>query len=129
VGEVVVSDAETVVPVAFALAEPSRASGVAVEYQPRPKTSVFPATTLVEYPRPHDEDAQFGLYPFWTSEGELAATVTEFDTPSVKASPRVSVGVDGGLWPYHPSAKASVFPEATFEVNARPQDAELQFEL
>ena len=51
------------------------------------------------------------------------------DTPRVKVSPRVSVGVEGGLWLYHPSAKASVFPETTFEVNARPHEAELQFEL
>ena len=56
-------------------------------------------------------------------------TWTEFDAPSANVLPRVSVGVEGGLWPYHPSANASVFPEATFEVNARPQEAELQLEL
>jgi len=54
---------------------------------------------------------------------------TELDTPSVKVSPRVSVGVEGGLWPYHPSAKARVLPAVTEEVNASPHRAALQFEL
>jgi len=51
------------------------------------------------------------------------------DTPRVKVSPRVSVGVDGGFWPYHPSAKARVSPAVTDEVNARPHEEELQFEV
>jgi len=54
---------------------------------------------------------------------------TEFETPSVNVLPLVSVGVEGGLWLYHPSAKARTFPEATFEVNARPHEEELQFEV
>ena len=43
--------------------------------------------------------------------------------------PRVSVGVEGGFWFPHPSAKASVFPEATFELYARPHSEEAQFEV
>jgi hypothetical protein len=42
-------------------------------------------------------------------------TVTEFDAPRVKVSPRVSVGVDGGLWPDHPRPKARTFPEVIDE--------------
>jgi hypothetical protein len=56
-------------------------------------------------------------------------TVTEFEAPSVKASPRVSVGEEGGLWLDHPRPKARTFPDATFELNARPQLEELQFEV
>jgi hypothetical protein len=54
-------------------------------------------------------------------------TVTEFEAPRVNESPRVSVGVEGGLWLDHPMPKARTFPEATFELNARPQLEELQF--
>jgi hypothetical protein len=54
--------------------------------------------------------------------------VTEVDAPSVKVSPRVSVGEEGGLCPDHPRPKARTFPETMFEVYASPQLAELQLE-
>jgi hypothetical protein len=56
-------------------------------------------------------------------------TVTEFDAPSVKVFPRVSVGVEGGLCPDHPRPKARTFPEVTDEEKASPQLEELQFEV
>src|SRR5207249_8877872 len=77
-----------------------------------------------------EAELQFELYFFWTSVGGSPLRAeTELDTPRVKVSPRVSVGVEGGLWPYHPSAKARVLPAVTEEVNASPHEAELQFEL
>ena len=54
-------------------------------------------------------------------------TLTELDAPSVNVSPRVSVGVEGGLWPYHPRPYTDVFPAVTDEEYASPHEEELQF--
>jgi hypothetical protein len=89
---------------------------------------VLPVETEDVYVDPHEAELQFDTYFFCTSEGALPPTVTEFEAPSVKVLPRVSVGVEGGPCPDHPSPSARTFPEATFEVNASPQLAELQFE-
>jgi len=63
---------------------------------PRANASVFPETTFEVYARPQDEEAQFEVYLFWTREGGVVPVVeTEFEAPSVKVSPRVSVGVAG----------------------------------
>ena len=97
---------------------------------PSAKASVFPEATFELYARPHNEEAQFEVYLLWTRVGGVVlGAETELETPRVKVSPRVSVGVEGGLWPYHPSAKARVLPAVTEEVNASPHEAELQFEL
>ena len=99
-------------------------------YHPSANASVFPEATFEVNARPHEAELQFELYLFWTSVGGLPlGAETEVDTPSVKVSPRVSVGVEGGFWPYHPSAKARVLPAVTDDVYARPHEAELQFEL
>src|SRR5437867_12511114 len=99
-------------------------------YQPSANASVFPEATFEVNARPHEAELQFELYLFWTSVGGLPlGAETEMDTPSVNVSPRVSVGVAGGFWLYHPSAKASVLPAVTDEENPRPHGAELQFEL
>jgi hypothetical protein len=71
---------------------------------------------------------QFETYFFCTSEGEEPAA-TELEAARVKVFPRVSVGVEGGLCPYHPSPRARMFPEVTEEENASPQFAALQFEV
>jgi hypothetical protein len=46
----------------------------------------------------------------------------------VNVLPTVSVGVDGGFWPYQPSAYASVSPAETDDVNPRAHAAALQFD-
>jgi len=96
---------------------------------PRPKTRISPAVTEEVNAAPQLVELQLATYIFCTSDGVAPPAVTELDAPSVNVLPRVSVGVEGGFWPDHPSAKASVFPETTVEVNARPHEAELQFEL
>jgi len=72
---------------------------------------------------------QFARYLSWTTVGEAGLTVTDWDAPTVKESPRVSVGTEGAAWFAHPSAYTRVFPEATFEEKASPQEAALQFEV
>src|SRR5438445_5940015 len=53
----------------------------------------------------------------------------EFEAPSWKKSPRVSVGVDGGLGAAHPRPKTRVSPKATGLANwPAPQLLVLQFE-
>ena len=96
---------------------------------PRPKTRISPTVTEEVNAAPQLAELQFGTYFLCTSESVPPPAVTELDAPSVNVLPRVSVGVEGGFWPDHPSAKASVFPATTFEVYARPHEAELQFEL
>ena len=99
-------------------------------YHPSANASVFPETTFEVNAKPQEAELQFELYLFWTSVGGLPlGAETEVDTPSVNVSPRVSVGVEGGFWPNHPSAKARVLPAVTGDGYARPHEAELQFEL
>ena len=83
--------------------------------QPRPKTRVLPAVTDEENPREHVAELQFPVYLCWIIAGVGGLTVSDCDAPRVKASPRVSVGADGGFWFAHPRPKARVLPEVTDE--------------
>jgi hypothetical protein len=90
---------------------------------------VFPVLTDDPNASPQLAALQFDAKPFWTTAGVGGVTRREFEAPRVKVSPRVSVGEEGGLWLDHPRPKARTFPEATFEENASPQLAELQFDV
>src|SRR4029077_8009677 len=77
--------------------------------QPRANPRVSPATTGLVNVAPQLAALQLETYFFWTSDGE-EPTETEFEAPSEKVLPRVSVGVEGGPCPDHPTPKARMFP-------------------
>jgi len=65
---------------------------------PRPKARMFPETTFELKARPQLTALQFEVYLDWTSEGvPPLAAVIDFEAPSVKELPCVSVGVEGGF--------------------------------
>jgi hypothetical protein len=95
---------------------------------PRPKTRVSPVVTPVLNAAPQLLELQFDTYLLCIREGEPPFRVTDFEAPSEKVLPRVSVGVEGGPCPDHPRPKARMFPETTFVVNPSPHEAALQFD-